>query len=444
MNKHNEKFEAAVKAFSQGTIPQGPSDDLVRRTLERIEQTNTNPLLERIFKMKSLTKIAAAAIVIIAVSAVLLFPTNNIALADVYSKVLQSRAFIYQMSMTMTGMGEMMGQPEMMDTMEMDITITISEEYGMKMENHMAMPAPGGQTQNITQFAYLLPEEKIMVSILPEQKMYQTIEFTDELLEETKKQNNDPREMIKEMMGCEYVELERTEINGVKAQGFQTTDPAYSAGLADEVKATLWVDVETWMPIQYEMSMKIGEKAHAHAVIDHFEWDVPVTAADFEYTIPDDYTTLGSMKLPEMTAEAAVEGLRMHLEFFGQYPEKVDLMTLITSLQKLRDLETEHARAFREKIEAVGNDQAAIQEFMQEFMAPLQSLGMFQMKLVQEKKDPAYYGDIVTPDDADAILYRWKNDDGTYTVIFGDLSSGEMSYEDMVKLEPQPVEETTP
>jgi outer membrane lipoprotein-sorting protein len=441
MNKHNDKFEAAVKAFSQGTIPQGPSDDLVRQTLERIEQTNTHPLLERIFNMKPLTKIAAAAIVIIGISAVFLFPTGgkSIALAAVYDKVLQSQAFVYQMSMTITGMGELVGQPAMNGSMEMNVTVTISEDYGMKMENHMTMPAPGGQTQNISQFAYLLPDEKVMVSILPEQKMYQTIEFTDDLLEQTKKQNNDPREMIKQMMGCDYVELPDTEINGVQVQGFHTADPDYSMGIANEVDATLWVDVDTWLPVKYEMTMKMGENAEAYCVIDQFNWNVPVTAADFEYTIPDDYTTMGTMKMPPMDEESAVDGLRTYLDFFGQYPEKLDLMSLMTSFQKLDDQETEFAKAFREKIESAGNDQAAIQGFMQEFIAPIQSLGMFQMKLMQEKKDPAYYGNLVTPDDTDAVLYRWKNDDGTYTVIFGDLSSGEMTYEDLIKIEPENV-----
>ena len=144
--------------------------------------------------------------------------------------------------------------------------------------------------------------------------------------------------------------------------------------------------------------------------------------------------------MPEMNAEAAIEGLRTYLDFFGKYPEKVDLMTLMTSVKKLRNLETESAKAFREKMEAAGNDQATIQKFMQEFIAPIQSLGMFQMKLMQEKQDPAYYGDIVTPDDTDQVLYRWKNESGKYTVIFGDLSTGEMEYKDLVKIEPQTVE----
>ena len=198
----------------------------------------------------------------------------------------------------------MMGVDGMDGPMETHATIVISEEYGMKMENHMTVPGSEGKTQKMTQLAYLLPEEKAMISIVPEQKMYQRIEFTDDLLERTKKQNNDPREMIKQMMNCEYTELEPTEIDGIQVQGFQTTDPAYTMGVASEVQATLWVDAETWMPVKSEIWSKISGMEMTY-VIDQFQWDVPVTADDFTYVIPDDYKEMGSMKMPEMTEDAA-------------------------------------------------------------------------------------------------------------------------------------------
>lgn len=451
MNNQYDKFEEAVKEFSQGSIPAGPSEDLIAKTLEQIEQTNpkTNPFVERIINMKPFSKFAAAAIILIAVSAVFLFPSGgkSIALAAVYDKVLQTQAFMYKMSMTMTGMGELTGQPETNGLIEMDTTITISVDYGMKMENHMTMPSgtPGNAAQ-VTQLAYLLPEKKVMVSILPDQKMYQTIEFTDALLEQTKKKNNDPREMIKQMLECQYTELPPTQINGVKVQGFQTSDPALSGGISNDCTVTLWVAVDTWLPIQYEMDMKIGANGQMHAVIDHFQWNIPVDAKDFEYVIPADYKEFGSMKMPEMNQDAAILGLRTYLKFFGTYPEKLDLVSLMASLKNLRDQETEYAKAFREKMESAGGDQAKIQEFLQELMSPLQSLGMFYMRLNQEKRDPAYFGDRVTPGDANAVLLRWKTDDGSYQVIFGDLSTGQMSREDLLKLEaelPLPPQDST-
>jgi hypothetical protein len=309
----------------------------------------------------------------------------------------------------MTGMGEMMGVDGMDGPMETHATIVISEEYGMKMENHMTVPGSEGKTQKMTQLAYLLPEEKAMISIVPEQKMYQRIEFTDDLLERTKKQNNDPREMIKQMMNCEYTELEPTEIDGIQVQGFQTTDPAYTMGVASEVQATLWVDAETWMPVKSEIWSKIS-----------------------------------GMEMTCVIEEAAIKGLRTYAKFFGQYPEKIDMASLVPSLMKkvkelMDDPKTEYAKEFSEKMKAdeADGDKIVMQQAQNEFM-PISGLAMFHMKLLQDKKDPAYYGDQVTPEDTDKVLMRWKGDDGKYKVIFGDLSSVEMEYEDLIKIEPQP------
>ena len=282
----------------------------------------------------------------------------------------------------------------------------------------------------------MLPNDKIIVSIMPEQKMYQKIELTGQLLEETKKQNNDPREMIRQMMNCQYVSLGQSEINGVKVQGFETTDPAYSGGIGD-VRAVLWVNVDTWLPVQSEASMTMGEKMKIDVVISDFQWNVPVDASEFAYVIPDDYKEFGSMKMPEMTEEAAIKGLSIYENVFGQYPKKIDLITLTTSLSK-RITKSEVSDTFREKIDAAkaaGED--SMEVFSREIVSPITSLGMFYMRLSQEKRDPIYYGRTVTPGDGSAVLLRWREDNGKYKVIFGDLSSTEMDFEELVKIEPE-------
>jgi hypothetical protein len=112
------------------------------------------------------------------------------------------------------------------------------------------------------------------------------------------------------------------------------------------------------------------------------------------------------------------------------------------------DPKTELGEKFLEKIkrkmETVGLDQIKLQEsLMQDFLVPVQSLAMFHTTLLQDEKDPVYYGDQVMPEDTDAVLMRWKLDNGKYKVIFCDLSTVEMDYEDLIKIEPQPVPEFT-
>jgi hypothetical protein len=313
----------------------------------------------------------------------------------------------------------------------------------MRMVNRMQVPQPGGTTQEMTQLAYMLPNDKIIVSIMPEQKMFQKIELTGEMLEQTQKQNNDPREMIRRMMDSQYVSLGQSEINGVKVQGFETTDPEYSGG-AGEVRAVLWVDANTWLPVQSEVFGIVGGKMKVEAVVNDFKWDVPVDASDFAYDIPADYKDTGTMKMPEMTEEAAIEGLRLYRDYFDEYPERIDIASLVPSLmKKMMEMmmipKTEAARAFVKKMkaaEASGGIQAVTQQSQQETV-PIAALAMFHMNLVQDKRDPAYYGDRITPADTDAVLMRWKSDNGKYKVIFGDLSIAEMDYADLIQIEPQ-------
>jgi hypothetical protein len=293
----------------------------------------------------------------------------------------------------------------------------------------------------MTQLAYMLPNENIVVSIMPEQKMFQKVELTGQLLEETKKQNGDPRDMIRRMMDCEYVSLGQSEINGIKVQGFETTDPAYSGGVG-EVRAVLWVDVNTWLPVRSEVAGTIGETMTVETAVSDFQWNISVNASDFAYQIPADYKDMGSMKMPEMTPEAAIEGLRLYRNYFDEFPEKIDMAVLVPSLVKklmemAKDPKTDAAKALVEMMKAAeaAGDQAAMQEVQQEF-APITGTALFHTKLVQEKRDPMYYGDRVGPADADAVLMRWRLDNGKYKVIFGNLSSVEMAYEDMVKIEP--------
>ncbi len=434
MNKEHDILEQAAKAFSEGPIPSGPPEDLIRQTLDKIEKEQTTiPLLERILKMKSLPKIAVAAIIIVALSAVLLFPTGpgSFALADVYEIVQQAPAFVYKMSMTMNGTMTGSTPPQ---NMEMEGTITVSKEYGMIMENTMHMI---DQNTTMTQNIYILSAEKKMIQIMPNEKKYITMAFTEDLLQKMKEQNNDPREMIKKILKSEYTDLGISEIDGVKVQGFQTTDPAYAGVMCDDINATIWVDVKTGLPYRSEFSMKIGETLEMQGEMYDYEWNTIVQADDFVPVIPEDYTSMGNVELPKMDETSAIDGLRFHAELVGSYPEKIDMANLMQAMSKIRESETEAAIEFKKQMELAKTEEDTVQAMMQQ-MAPLQSLSMFYANLVQEKKDVAYFGSQVTPDDSDAVLMRWKVEGTTYKVIFGDLTIAEMEYEKLKDIEPQP------
>jgi tetratricopeptide (TPR) repeat protein len=122
-----------------------------------------------------------------------------------------------------------------------------------------------------------------------------------------KKENNDPREMLKQILACKYTELGCSEINGIEVEGFKTKDPNFTAGVADSVEVTLWVDVKTWLPVLWEMDMEKNKVMEIHIVVSDYQWDIPAVASDFEPVIPADYTSLeeDGYKMPNMTKETA-------------------------------------------------------------------------------------------------------------------------------------------
>jgi hypothetical protein len=288
---------------------------------------------------------------------------------------------------------------------------------------------------------YILPNEKVMIMVTPQQKKYTRMEFDDDLLARMKKQNNDPREMIKQIMACEYTELGRSVIDGIEVEGFQTTDPAWAggAGAMESVKVTLWVDVETWLPVRAEMDFKVNEQMQMHGVIYDYQWDVQADASQFEPVIPEDFTAFPAdgMKMPGMTEEAAIEGLKFFAEISGKYPENLNLMNLMQEFGKLKDSQSPAAEQMRQKLKHAQSDEEKATQIM-DMMRPFQSLGMFYMTLVRDKKDPAYYGESVGPDDADAVLLRWKVSDDQYRVIYGDLTAQNVSAEQLAQLENPP------
>ena len=65
----------------------------------------------------------------------------------------------------------------------------------------------------------------------------------------------------------------------------------------------------------------------------------------------------------------------------------------------------------------------------------IQASCLFYARLVKEELDAAYYGERVTPDMPNAVLMRWKDGEGAYRVMFGDLRIETLSGEALKGLE---------
>jgi len=396
-------------------------------------------LIWRTIMKNRTTKLAAAAVIIIAILAGLPFLTNEgpgIALADVLDKINQTHAYMYKMSMKITG--NMLPSAQ-----EHTITAIVSDDHGMKWYMDTTDPNTG---ETMTQEVYLLPQQKIAITIMPQKKQYMKMTIDDDMLARMKQQNNDPRAVIMQIMKCKYTELGRAVIDGVEVQGFRTTDPAFLSALSGDttsIELTLWVDAENWLPFRSEMEIKSGEKMQISGATYDYRWNVPVQESEFVPVIPEDFKPFlgdGIMKMPGMNEEGAIEGLSRFAEMTGRYPKTLNMLELAQEIAALKD--NQYLKDQLEKFKDQMSDQIpkderfnALMKKSMEIMQPLQSIGYFYMILVADKKEPVYYGESVGPDDADMVLLKWKVSDDQYRVIFGDLTAEDVTADQWNELE---------
>lgn len=407
------------------------------RALDESEKTSalTWPNVRRITMKNPLAKLAiAAAIIIVGVLAVVMWTGTGpgIALADVLTRIEKVSAYMYETSMTHSPQGD----ANKSRPLEAHATTLVSQDYDMKSWMEY-VDANTGETQ--LQEMYMLPQKRTIIVISPNEKKYVRLEFDDALFEKKLKENNDPRAMLKQVLKCDYKSLGRSTIDGIEVEGFQTTDPNYEGKALDQVEpevsvdVKIWVDIKTWLPVRSKQDIRMDDAVHMHCISYDFQWDVPVDAEEFRPVIPDDYKSMtgGPIKIPPMNDKTAIAGLRLCLELGdGQYPEDLSIKTLTSLVKNARELK--ELREADKKDLPKGPDR--FKQFMDKMMPVLGLVGFHEM-LVEEDEDAAYYGHLVTPEDADLVLMRWKISDNEYRVIFGDLHAETVTADVLIELE---------
>ena len=423
------------KALAQGSLEDQVMNRIIREQNVRLKsaaQAGVGLYLRRLIMKSSIVKLAVAAAVVLAVIGGISLWTgtkSGVALADVLAKVEQVQAFMYKMTMHMKG--SMPGIPA--GGVDLEATALVANDYGMKMDMSSGDPTLG---QAMTQQMYMLPQQKMVMVLLPAVKKYMRMQVDDELFEKKRQENNDPRLMLKKILECQYTDLGKTVLDGVEVQGFQTTDPAYGGGIGD-VDVKVWVNMKTELPIRIDMKIKMSEQMEMEGTLHDFQWDVPVSAAEFNPVIPADFTAGpgDGIKVPPMTEETALEGLKFCVTLTKEYPKDLNLMTLMqTAMEGFKEGEASDRPRPRDQNDVMRIMEEKTKKVVDKMM-PIQMLGGFYQTLVQQKKDPAYYGKVVKPGDAAQVLLRWKTGDNEYRVIFGDLHTLTVDADTLAKLE---------
>ena len=418
MNDNNENIEQVLKGVTFDDAPDHGHQNLLENKLLlnfNAVQPRRNSTW-RIIMNKKMTKLAAAAMIVIGVFVgfELFQGTSSVSWAQVRQQVAAVKAVLYKAKVDATENG----QPS-----QLQIEATLADEHGTRMDAYMGDQLLGT--------SFTLADTKTHIYIMPAQKKYIEVALTEEIRIE----NGDPKLIVEAFLGGDYKELGRREINGVTVEGVQSNDVSPTEGvpggaglmeglegLSTKVTASLWVDVATGWPVEitFDITDENGGEQMTIVVSD-FQWDAQIDPTTFASVIPEGYELMYKVNAENLEeGNQLVEGLKYFAQINdGKYPAKLSI----------RDVVGEIGNIYRAKSgdPSFGIDDAKVStlKYGAQYFGTLQTEG----------KDPVYNGQTVTASDANKVLLRWKLDDGKYRVIFGDLQIEDVSPERLAELE---------
>lgn len=433
MDSYEKLSEELLKADSIDPLNIPEAERVMFKTMldKHFNSGQSKPALWKIIMKSNITKFAAAAVLIMAFSIGLILwrsTGSGIALADVLNRIEQVTAYSFKMHTVIKGSK---GREERLSK------ILVSKDHGIKIVQTTDVNNPESQPGE----TYILPQQNAMVFIDHKEKFYTRIKFNnDSELEDYKEQNNDPNAIVKNFLKCQYTRMGVSDIDGIKVEGFRTTDPNYNGGFAaisdfmgatEQISVELWVDVKTLLPVRLvEDSYKRYSKKellHFYEVSSDFQWNVVVHPDDFNPVKPEGYASLGFMQdlvIPDFDEETTIKSLNLFINIAGAYPANLNSMN--AESKKLMGIENPS------DFEKYSDDEATRKAGE---LILLSAPGYFYQELVEDNKDPVYYGETVKPGDSSKVLLRWKLDDGQYRVIFGDLSVKNVTSQELALLE---------
>ena len=245
----------------------------VHEKSKKMKSALAEPNIRRTIMKNPITKLAAAAVIIIALLIGILLlgnSTTGVAWGEVLEKAEQIPTVIFDMTV--------------------EITYSESEKHQFQSEHYVA--AHYGTRVNIYHngelgtIQYKLPHKKVVYVIRPLKKKYKRKDLSDEQVA-LGHDRDDPRMWLKAISSADYTELGRADINGVIVEGIETEITGEANGVM-----RLWVDVETNLPVRIEveeLGMESGQMRPHKFVMDNFRWDVELDESVFEPNIPSDY-----------------------------------------------------------------------------------------------------------------------------------------------------------
>jgi outer membrane lipoprotein-sorting protein len=402
MFKDESEFEKIVNRLKIDTEPNPKHrEELRRRVLSVFNEAEQRPatriidfkIIRRTIMKSPLTKIAAAAVIIIAVLIGLNFLSDSItvtstAYAEIVERLHNARTLTYTVE-TNTSI-------EGMPTMRMEIAF--------KEPGYMRMAAPGGFVSIVDSI------QGKCITILPPRKQFIEMEMSN-LQKDPAQQNIDLIERLRSLPERADEELGTREIDGRVVQGFRITEE----GLIN----TVWIDTQTRDLVLVEMEF-VNAPGMSGTMSD-FRFDVELDDSLFNLTPPEGYTRLEiQVDTDEVSEQDLIEFLRLWTTWTkdGRFPPTLE--------------PTKLAKAGMEREVEIDLGETSEQERFQHELQMTRGM-MFLLKLPAES-NWRYAGEDVKFGDANSAIF-WYRPEGseTYRVIYGDLSVKDVAPENLPK-----------
>jgi hypothetical protein len=371
------------------------------------------PSIGRIIMKSPITKLAAAAVIVITALVIFSqFSTSGVVWGAIVEKIDAVKSVVYHLTADVKMQGL---TPEQISSKITGIAY-YSVEYGTRSENY--------HNDKLAMIMYANPAENLYLTVIPESKKY--IKVTNKTQEEIKQisDKDDPRVWVRRIMSAEYKKLGRSKINGINVEGIESTDPRVMAGMFEKATVRLWVEIGTDYPVRIEIDgTASGGQTQMSMVMDNIQWNVELDPALFVPEIPADYTSQEMTVSAQASEDEAIKALGLFAELTeGRYPSNLSVITLMKEVPEAL-------------VKKYGPEIKTKPEEYTLTLKDILSVVAFYTQLNTTSKDVAYYGDKVTAENPELVLMRWKVSDGVYRVIFADLSTGDVTPEELAELE---------
>ena len=385
----HDRLVANGKVLAQSKLEDKVLNQIVREENVRLKagaKAGAGLKLRRIIMKSTITRIAAAAVIIIAVLiAVHQFGSGTVTFADVVKPILNARTVIFDFIVGEDETGPFMHE------------IVVGSRIRRTISN---LP-------NMTSIIDL--ESAKILALDTEAKTAIYIDIKGQLQEKTRSYIEFVRKVLMELKDSPNVEeLGEQEFDGQKTIGFAARGP--------NEQVTIWANPKTAVPIRVEL--RLGK---LFVIMKNFKFDVPVDDSLVSMDVPEGYTLEETqVDFTRATEQDFIESLRIWAEVLlnGRFPDAVGTENTM-----------KHVPLLGEKLAPLDLTDDEKKQLGMKFIR-----GMLFLQIYESQGKWHYAGKGVKLGDAEKAIFWYKpKDSETYRVIYGDLSVKDVAAENLPK-----------